>query len=138
MSAAMDGVAVCTRAELAEHGARGFSVGEGDWPLRGFVVALPDGGLRAYRNRCPHAGHPLDLLPHRFLTPDRRHIICSSHGALFEPATGRCVAGPCPGRSLHELPVAVDAHGVVRLVEAGANGDNPRPATAPPAPDRTL
>ena len=23
-----------------------------------------------YVNRCPHAGHPLDLLPHRFLTAD--------------------------------------------------------------------
>ncbi len=131
----MSGPALCTLKELTEHGARGFSVGEGDWPLRGLVVSLPDGaGLRAYENTCPHAGHPLDLLPHRFLTADRSLIVCSSHGALFEPATGRCVAGPCPGRSLRALPVAVTPDGVVRLVEPRPNGDNPRPSTAPPAP----
>ncbi|NBU24101.1 MAG: Rieske (2Fe-2S) protein [Gammaproteobacteria bacterium] len=134
MSGTVAGAAVCTLAELAEHGARGFSVGEGDWPLRGLVVALPDGGLRAYFNSCPHAGHPLDLLPHRFLTADRRAIVCSSHGALFEPSTGRCIAGPCPGRSLRPLAVSADADGVVRLVEGPMNGDNPRPAAAPVAP----
>ena len=130
----MSGPALCTLAELAEYGARGFSVGEGDWPLRGFAVQLPDGSVRAYQNTCPHAGHPLDLLPHRFLTADRSLIVCASHGALFEPATGRCVAGPCPGRSLRALPVALTPDGVVRLVEAGPNGDNPRPAEAPPLP----
>lgn len=128
--------ALCTLEELAARGARGFSVGEGDWPLRGFVVALPDGGLRAYVNTCPHAGHPLDLLPHRFLTADRSLIVCASHGALFEPSTGRCVAGPCSGRSLRPLAVSAGADGVVRLVEGAANGDNPRPAEAPPAPGR--
>jgi len=131
-----DGHPLCTIAEIAEHGARGFSVGEGDWPLRGFVVALSDGVVRAYVNTCPHAGHPLDLLPHRFLTADRSLIVCASHGALFEPDTGRCVAGPCPGRSLRPLAVRVDAAGAVRLVQEGANGDNPRPATAPAAPQR--
>ena len=130
----MSGPALCTLAELAEHGARGFSVGGGDWPLRGLAVQLPDGSVRAYRNTCPHAGHPLDLVPHRFLTADRSLIVCASHGALFEPATGRCVAGPCPGRSLRPLAVWADADGVVRLVDGAANGDNPRPATAPSVP----
>lgn len=130
MSGSPVGMPLCTRAEIDEHGARGFSVGEGEWPLRGFVVALPDGALRAYVNTCPHAGHPLDLLPHRFLTADRALIVCSSHGALFEPSSGRCVAGPCPGRSLRPLAVATDADGVVRLVEGAANGDNPRPSAA--------
>lgn len=134
MSGTVVGTAVCTLGELAEHGARGFSVGEGDWPLRGLVVALPDGGLRGYVNTCPHAGHPLDLLPHRFLTADRSSIVCSSHGALFEPSTGRCVAGPCAGRSLRPLAVMAGNDGVVRLVERAANGDNPRPAAAPAAP----
>jgi nitrite reductase/ring-hydroxylating ferredoxin subunit len=130
----VSGAALCTLAELAERGARGFSVGEGDWPLRGLAVQLPDGSVRAYENTCPHAGHPLDLLPHRFLTADRSLIVCASHGALFEPATGRCVAGPCPGRSLRALPVAVTPDGVVRLVEEGPNSDNPRPSMAPPVP----
>ena len=131
----IDGAAVCTLGGLAATGSCGFSVGEGDWPLRGFVVALPDGGIRAYVNTCPHAGHPLDLLPHRFLTVDRTHIVCASHGALFEPADGRCVAGPCAGRALRALAVTVDPDGLVRLVEGGVNGDNPRPLPARPAPE---
>lgn len=132
----VDGAAVCTLEELAATGSRGFSVGEGEWPLRGFVVALSDGGVRAYVNTCPHAGHPLDLLPHRFLTADRSLIVCSSHGALFEPADGRCVAGPCTGRALRALPVAIGPDGLVRLVDGGVNGDNPRPAPVQSAPER--
>jgi len=132
----IDGAAVCTLVELAATGSRGFSVGEGEWPLRGFVVALSDGGIRAYVNTCPHAGHPLDLLPHRFLTADRSLIVCSSHGALFEPADGRCVAGPCTGRALRPLAVAIGPVGVVSLVEGGLNGDNPRPAPVQSAPER--
>ncbi len=29
---------LCSLAELEETGSRGFAVGEGDWPLRGFIV----------------------------------------------------------------------------------------------------
>ena len=99
---------VCRLADLEEHGARAFPVGEGDWPIRGFVVRAGD-GVRGYINRCPHAGHPLNLLPHRFLTPDRALILCSSHGALFEKESGRCLAGPCPGQALAPIPLVVVA-----------------------------
>jgi nitrite reductase/ring-hydroxylating ferredoxin subunit len=96
---------VCRLAEL-ESGARGFSLGGGDWPLRGFVVRV-GGAVRGYLNRCPHAGHPLDLLPGRFLTAEGSLILCSSHGALFEKSTGYCVAGPCMGRALTPLALQV-------------------------------
>ena len=96
---------VCRLSEL-ESGARGFTLGGGDWPLRGFVVRIGD-MVRGYLNRCPHAGHPLDLLPQRFLTADGSLILCSSHGALFEKATGYCVAGPCMGRALTPLALQV-------------------------------
>jgi len=96
---------VCRLSEL-EGGARGFTVGSGDWPLRGFVVRV-GATVRGYLNRCPHAGHPLDLLPQRFLTADGTLILCSSHGALFEKATGLCVAGPCAGRALTPIALQV-------------------------------
>jgi len=96
---------VCRLSEL-EGGARGFTLGSGDWPLRGFVVRV-GATVRGYLNRCPHAGHPLDLLPQRFLTADGSLILCSSHGALFEKATGYCVAGPCMGRALTPLALQV-------------------------------
>jgi nitrite reductase/ring-hydroxylating ferredoxin subunit len=97
---------ICRLSDLEQHGARGFTIGEGDFPLRGFVVRVGD-GVRGYVNRCPHAGHPLDLLPQRFLTADGALILCASHGALFEKDSGQCLAGPCAGRSLVPVPLEV-------------------------------
>jgi nitrite reductase/ring-hydroxylating ferredoxin subunit len=95
---------LCSLAELDATGSRGFAVGEGDWPLRGFVVKTAT-GVAAYVNYCPHAGHPLNLRPHRFLTPDGSLILCSSHGALFARDDGLCIAGPCQGQSLKQIPL---------------------------------
>jgi nitrite reductase/ring-hydroxylating ferredoxin subunit len=97
---------LCALSELEATGGRGFTVGEGDWPLRGFIVKCTN-GVAAYVNTCPHAGHPLDLRPNRFLTPDRALIQCASHGALFTRDEGLCIAGPCPGQSLRRVPVEV-------------------------------
>ena len=120
---------LCTLDELAETGSRGFRVGEGDWPLKGFVVRLDNGGVRAWVNSCPHAGHALDLVPHRFLNADRSFIQCSSHGALFTRDTGDCVAGPCVGRRLRPLAIAV-IDGEVRLVSDAVEGENARRSEA--------
>jgi nitrite reductase/ring-hydroxylating ferredoxin subunit len=100
---------------LDETGSRGFAVGEGDWPLRGFIVKTPQ-GVAAFVNYCPHAGHPLNFRPHRFLTPDGGLILCGSHGALFARDTGLCVLGPCAGQSLTRIPVDV-VSGFVMLAE---------------------
>ena len=97
---------LCALHELEATGSRGFSVGEGDWPLRGFVVRTSK-GVAAYLNTCPHAGHPLNFRPDKFLTPDRNLILCASHGALFTRDEGLCIAGPCPGESLKRVPIEV-------------------------------
>jgi nitrite reductase/ring-hydroxylating ferredoxin subunit len=109
---------VCALADLEEHATRAFTIGAGDWPLRGFVVRAGT-QVHGYRNVCPHSGHPLDLMPGRFLTADRLLILCSSHGALFEKATGLCVAGPCPGRYLTRVPLEVRS-GLVMVAEGVA------------------
>jgi nitrite reductase/ring-hydroxylating ferredoxin subunit len=98
---------ICALADIPEEGSRGFTLGTGDWPLRGFLVRLREREVRAYVNHCPHAGHPLNLQPNQFLTQDRSLILCNSHGALFEKGTGYCVAGPCAGRSLECIAVEV-------------------------------
>jgi len=118
---------VCRLGELEPQGVRAFTIGGGDWPLRGFVVRV-GASVRAYVNRCPHAGHPLDLLPGRFLTPDGALILCSSHGALFEKGTGYCVAGPCAGRSLS--PIALEIRSGFVLLAAGV--ELRAPPEAPP------
>ncbi|MBI2205040.1 MAG: Rieske 2Fe-2S domain-containing protein [Candidatus Rokubacteria bacterium] len=77
-----------------------------------FLVHARD-GYRAYVNRCPHVGTPLDLFPNEFLSDDGREIVCSTHGAIFEPATGRCLGGPCAGDRLTPLTVQRDGDRVV-------------------------
>ena len=104
---------ICPLHELADPGAKGFTLGSGDWPLRGFVVRQGD-CVRAYVNYCPHAGFPLNWTPDGFLAPEAPLILCAMHGALFDIETGFCVSGPCAGRKLRALPVSV-AHGYVTL-----------------------
>jgi nitrite reductase/ring-hydroxylating ferredoxin subunit len=99
---------ICRLSELTDPGTRGFTIGTGDWPLRGFVVRVHD-AVRGYVNHCPHAGHRLDLIPQRFLTRDGALILCGSHGALFDKLTGFCIAGPCTGQYLP--PIALKLEG---------------------------
>jgi nitrite reductase/ring-hydroxylating ferredoxin subunit len=92
--------------KLDDPGCREFTVGEGEWPLRGFLVREGT-AVFAYENRCAHLGHPLNWSPDRFLSSDGRAIVCASHGATYEIATGRCFAGPCKGRNLKRLDCEV-------------------------------
>ncbi len=117
---------LCSLAELEVTGGRGFAVGEGDWPLRGFVVKTAS-GVAAYVNLCPHAGHPLNFRPHRFLTSDGNLILCHSHGALFARDSGLCIAGPCAGQSLTAVAIEV----VAGYVLLGADVDVERLANDP-------
>ncbi|MGI1680064.1 MAG: Rieske (2Fe-2S) protein [Cellvibrionaceae bacterium] len=61
-----------------------------------------------YINKCPHAGLPLNWQEDKFLDYDGELILCSSHGALFKIETGKCVAGPCSGKSLAQIPFEIE------------------------------
>ena len=84
----------------------------GDRALEGFALNH-DGRYHAYLNRCAHVGTPLDLWPNEFLTEDGREIVCATHGALYDPESGLCTAGPCAGDHLTPLPVRVEGRSVV-------------------------
>jgi nitrite reductase/ring-hydroxylating ferredoxin subunit len=99
---------LCRLDELDATGCREFRLGSGAWPLQGFLVRA-GADVRAYINRCAHLALPLNLLPDRFLTYDGSMILCTAHGAIFEKATGYCVAGPCAGASLAMVPVRIVA-----------------------------
>jgi nitrite reductase/ring-hydroxylating ferredoxin subunit len=100
------GVRLCRLDDLPDVGARGFVLQIGDARFHGFVVRR---GLQAtgYVDRCPHMGFPLVQVLDAYLTADGQWLQCAWHGALFEPETGRCVAGPCAGASLTPWPVHV-------------------------------
>ena len=92
--------------DLDDPDCREFSIGEGDWPFRGFIVRQGD-NVFAYQNFCMHVGHPLNWKPDSFLTRDESAIICASHGALYDIASGECFAGPCKGRQLRRVDADV-------------------------------
>ncbi len=89
-------------------------------PVEAFVVNF-DGRFHAYVNQCIHAGTPLDWWPNEFFSDDGRLLICATHGALYEPDTGRCAGGPCGGGGLYRLAVRVAGDRVI--VTAGEDGD---------------
>ena len=99
-------IAVGPLADLEDPGCREFQIGDGDWPLRGFIVRQGD-DVYAYENYCMHVGHPLNWMPDGFLSKDRTAILCASHGALYEIDSGLCFAGPCVGKSLRVVNVEV-------------------------------
>ena len=102
-------------ADVPEDDARGVTIRDGA-KMRKFVVLRWLGETIVYRNRCPHAGTPLDLIPDRFFDRGRKHLFCTSHGASFEPQTGLCVDGPCVGDVLERCAFDV-RDGVVTLTE---------------------
>ena len=54
-----------------------------------------EGRVHAYLNRCAHMPMELDWKPGKFFDISGLLLICSTHGAVYEPDTGRCVGGPC-------------------------------------------
>lgn len=71
--------------------------------------------VRVYEDCCPHQHLPLPWRTDAYLSADERHIVCSAHGALFDPDSGVCVAGPCQGQSLMSYQVHIDAQDQVFL-----------------------
>ncbi len=86
---------LCNALALDERGkAWVWDVLEYGRPARAFALRF-DGQVRAYMNRCLHVPTEMDWQPGEFLDLDKRWILCSIHGAVYEPADGRCVGGPC-------------------------------------------
>jgi len=95
---------VCSRKDLPANSTRRFQVPLLKGMVEGFLVRRRT-RIFAYRNVCPHWGVSLDNDSDDLLTENRRYIICANHGAVFDIATGVCLAGPCVGESLGVLRV---------------------------------
>jgi nitrite reductase/ring-hydroxylating ferredoxin subunit len=90
-----EALALCASADLAEKGrALVFDVLLWGQPARAFALRF-EGQVVAYINRCAHVPAEMDWQPGEFLDHDQRWIVCSIHGAAYEPKDGRCVGGPC-------------------------------------------
>jgi nitrite reductase/ring-hydroxylating ferredoxin subunit len=70
----------------------------------GFVIRY-GGRPYAYLNRCAHVPIELDWAEGTFFESSGLYLMCSTHGAIYEPDSGHCSGGPCRGGRLR--PIAV-------------------------------
>lgn len=93
---------LCASEQLEEKGrAIVFDVNHFRQPARAFALRF-EGRVVVYLNRCVHVPTELDWQPGVFLDSGREFILCSIHGAAYDPRNGRCAGGPCgQGRLVH-------------------------------------
>src|ERR671924_389863 len=108
----LSGRVIAKAAELEPGSVKKFWLICHNYRVDGFLIN-DSGKFYAYVNRCRHMTTPLDFIRDQFFSEDRRYLMCYTHGALYEPSTGLCVAGPCKGESLYRLPVQVDSGDVL-------------------------
>ena len=102
----MSGRVLCQLEDIEDGGSAGFTA-DLDGETRMLLAVRKGDNVFVYVNSCPHIGVPLDFYAGKFLSRDRKHIICSTHGALFEIENGHCVFGPCRNAHLKAVSVSV-------------------------------
>lgn len=107
---------ICRSADLSD-GGRGvrFEIERDGNRLPAFAIRH-GGSVRAYVNRCAHIGVELDWVPGEFFDSEGTYLVCATHGATYEAASGRCIAGPCKGRNLDPVEV-VERDAGVHLIQ---------------------
>ncbi|WP_367185194.1 Rieske (2Fe-2S) protein [Halomonas alkalicola] len=88
----------------------------------GLVLVRQGQQVYAYDNICPHFSVRLDYRPGEFSTYRGEVLMCAHHSALFRFHDGYCIEGPCQGRQLSAVPVAVQ-EGKVVVKNAGGPND---------------
>lgn len=112
---------ICLSEDLAEAG-KGvrFTVECLGRETPAFVIRY-GGTVYAYLNQCAHVPAELDWQPGEFFDHSKLYLICSIHGALYAPESGRCMGGRCQGRALKPLCVE-ERDGAVYLYLNNENG----------------
>lgn len=89
--------------------------------VTGFVVRY-EGKPYAYVNQCAHIPVELDWNAGEFFNITRSLLICATHGALYAPDSGWCIAGPCKGKRLKSLNIS-EQNGIITLQNTAAGKD---------------
>lgn len=98
--------ALCRVEDLRPGASKKFTVFRNGQILPAFLIRY-EGKFYAYLNECAHVARPLDWDDNNFFTEDKKLLVCSSHGAVYNPETGECVSGPCLGESLQCVHIEV-------------------------------
>ncbi|HLS87567.1 MAG TPA: Rieske 2Fe-2S domain-containing protein [Burkholderiales bacterium] len=94
---------ICRSAELADAGTGvRFEVEYFGEPAPAFAVRH-QGEVHGYLNRCAHVAMELDWQAGVFFDDEGRHLLCSTHGAAYDPRSGKCLGGPCGRGALVKL-----------------------------------
>lgn len=108
---------ICASAKLVDGGdGVRFRVARQGGSLPAFVVRWR-ARLFAYINECQHQSTELDWNAGDFFDESKLYLMCATHGALYEPDSGLCVAGPCHGARLAVVEVC-ERDGSVFCAEA--------------------
>jgi nitrite reductase/ring-hydroxylating ferredoxin subunit len=110
-------VTVGAVSEIAPGQTRKFLLPTGGEPVEAFVVNFR-GALHAWVNRCRHVPLTMDWVENHFLDEAGEHIVCATHGGLYRPDTGECVAGPPFGKVLIRVPLRVEGDQLIATVPA--------------------
>lgn len=78
-----------------------------DDPFASVIVTRRGDAVAAFRNKCPHAGYPLQRADGRIVVQEGRYLVCAAHGASFTLEHGACAGGPCNGDGLERIAVVV-------------------------------
>jgi nitrite reductase/ring-hydroxylating ferredoxin subunit len=98
---------ICNLDDIKDGGSIGLTL-EINGNLK-MLIALRNGDRAfVYINSCPHIGTPLNLQAGKFMSHDKKYIICSTHGALFKIDTGHCIFGPCKDDYLDSLQIRIE------------------------------
>ncbi|MBP6203740.1 MAG: Rieske 2Fe-2S domain-containing protein [Azonexus sp.] len=96
---------ICTSPEVTDAGLGfRFEIERFGRTIPSFVIRY-NGQVYAYLNECGHVPAELDWLPGQFFDDSKLYLICSIHGALYAPESGRCLGGRCQGKGLKPLKV---------------------------------
>ncbi|MBI4434062.1 Rieske 2Fe-2S domain-containing protein [Candidatus Uhrbacteria bacterium] len=88
----MEELAVCVTKEFFYRG-------------RPAILVQSEDGIRAYYNICTHDGGCCALVG--------RDLVCESHGARFNPVSGKALSAPAPmGTFLTKIPIRIEAGAV--------------------------
>jgi len=120
---------LCALDDVPDGGSNGFVIDTADGRC-GIIAVRRDNEIICYVNSCPHIGTPLEIQPGRFLDKSGKHILCSTHGALFRIDDGFCIAGPCADDRL--TPVAAEVRDGAVFVDGDALPTIWPPRQAPP------
>lgn len=96
---------LCAVSEIPASGCKEFALQPG--AEADCFLVYHHGAVRAYRNRCPHTGAPLNWQPGVFLDYRGETIQCDLHGAQFRIEDGACLYGPCRGQGLQSVTVCI-------------------------------